>query len=67
MSKYKGYRPQDCAKILKDNGFVHVRTGRHFVFVREGKHVSIPLVSVNQMMWKRIVKENKLVCNFRLH
>lgn len=67
MSRYKGYRVKDCAKVLKDNGFVLERTGKHFVFTREGKHISLPLVSVNEMMWKRLVKENNLVCNYRLH
>ena len=53
-----------CRKILIKNGFSKVVNTKsdHIKFYNDsGKHVSIPCKkTVNDMMWKRLVKENNL-------
>lgn len=56
-----------CKKILVKNGFSKIVKGRsdHIKFYnKQGQHVSIPCKKVvNDMMWKRLVKENNLKAN----
>lgn len=53
-----------CKKVLIRNGFSKIVTTKsdHIKFYNNsGKHVSIPCKkTVNDMMWKRLVKENNL-------
>ncbi len=53
-----------CKRILVDNGFSKIVNGRsdHIKFYNsKGKHICIPCKKVvNDMMWKRLVKENNL-------
>ena len=63
---HKSYRLSDCQKCLAENGFEFVRHGKHFIYKRGDRHISLPR-TVNVMMWKRLVKENNLSVNFRLH
>lgn len=56
-----------CKKILIQNGFSKIVNGKsdHIKFYNnQGKHISIPCKKVvNDMMWKRLVKENNLIAN----
>lgn len=51
-------------KILKNNGFDRIKknSSDHVKFYNnKGKHVSIPKKrNVNNMLWRRLVKENNL-------
>lgn len=60
--KAKRFSEREMKQILKDNGFVLDRTkGGHAIYVRNGKHISIPNGrQPNQMMFQRLVKENDL-------
>lgn len=46
--------------ILKNNGFSFSRQkGDHFIYIRNGKHVSIPK-SIKSVVALRLIKENNL-------
>lgn len=48
-------------RVLMRNGFEYVRTkGDHVIYKRDGKTVSITCCHLNEMLWKRIIKENNL-------
>lgn len=59
----KQYTQRSFIKIVQKNGYVYNRhNGDHAIYVKEGKHISIPhkLVSV---IARRLIKENKLDIN----
>lgn len=59
--KRKDYSTREMKKILKKNGFEHERSsGGHDIYKRG--NATVPLnVHMNQMVWLRIMKENRLV------
>ena len=56
-----------CKRILIKNGFSKIVNGKsNYIkfYNNSGKHVCIPRKKiVNDMMWKRLVKENNLKAN----
>ena len=48
-------------KILKNAGYVHTRTkGSHEMWSKNGNTISVPSVSLNPMIARRLIKENNL-------
>ncbi len=61
----KQYNPREAEKLLKNNGFIAIRTnGSHRVYSNGKRSVCIPIVKLNPMLFRRIIKENNLVWLF---
>ena len=61
----KQYTQRTFIKIVQKNGYTYSRhNGDHAIYVKDGKHISIPhkLVCV---IARRLIKENKLNINYK--
>lgn len=57
----KQYTNKEFEKLLKENGFVYIRTkgSHHIYYNNSGKHISIPK-TLNSVIARRLCKENNL-------
>jgi predicted RNA binding protein YcfA (HicA-like mRNA interferase family) len=61
----KQYTQREFIRIIQRNGFTYNRhSGDHAIYVRDGKHLSIPQ-KLNSVIARRLVKENNLVTEFK--
>jgi len=60
--KYQVYSEREFERILKNNGYTLVRqTGTHKIWAKEGcLNITVPQ-SLNPMIIRRLIKENRLV------
>lgn len=61
----KQYTQREFIKIVVKNGFYYARhNGDHAIYVKNGKHISIPH-RLECVIARRLIKENKLETNFK--
>ena len=59
------YTSREFIKIVEFNGFYYGRhNGDHAIYVRDGKHISIPH-RLESVIALRLIKENKLETNLK--
>lgn len=59
------YTQKEFIRIVKRNGYSYSRhNGDHAIYVRDGKHISIPQ-RLESVIARRLIKENKLETNFK--
>lgn len=59
------YTQKEFIRIVKRNGYSYSRhNGDHAIYVRDGKHISIPH-RLESVIARRLIKENKLETNFK--
>ena len=57
----KIYTRKEIISIIHNNGFTYERSnGGHDIYVKQGKHISIPRNEVNPMIWRRLMRENDI-------
>lgn len=61
----KQYTQKEFIRIIKRNGFSYDRhKGDHAIYVREGRHISIPH-KLECVIARRLIKENNLDINIK--
>lgn len=61
----KQYTSIEFIRIAIKNGYVYSRhNGDHAIYVKNGKHISIPK-RLNSCIARRLIKENNLNLNFK--
>lgn len=59
------YTQKEFIRIVKRNGYSYSRhNGDHAIYVRDGKHISIPY-RLESVIALRLIKENKLETNLK--
>lgn len=59
------YTQKEFIRIVKRNGYSYSRhNGDHAIYVRDGKHISIPH-RLESVIALRLIKENKLETNLK--
>ena len=59
------YTQKEFIRIVKRNGYSYSRhNGDHAIYVRDGKHISIPH-RLDSVIALRLIKENKLETNLK--
>lgn len=59
------YTQKEFIRIVKRNGYSYSRhNGDHAIYVRDGKHISIPQ-RLESVIALRLIKENKLETNLK--
>ena len=59
------YTQKEFIRIVKRNGYSYSRhNGDHDIYVRDGKHISIPH-RLESVIALRLIKENKLETNLK--
>lgn len=57
----KQYTQKEFIRIVKKNGYVYNRyKGDHAIYIKDGKHISIPL-KLESVIARRLIKENNLI------
>lgn len=61
----KQYTQRTFIKIVQKNGYTYSRhNGDHAIYVKDGKHISIPH-KLECVIARRLIKENKLNTNYK--
>lgn len=61
----KQYTQREFIRVVKKNGFHYNRhSGDHTIYVKDGKHISIPH-RLNSVIALRLIKENNLNINIK--
>lgn len=61
----KQYTQRAFIKIVQKNGYTYSRhNGDHAIYVKDGKHISIPH-KLECVIARRLIKENKLNINYK--
>lgn len=61
----KQYTQRAFIKIVQKNGYTYSRhNGDHAIYVKDGKHISIPH-KLECVIARRLIKENKLNTNYK--
>lgn len=59
------YTQKEFIKVVKKNGFRYERhSGSHAIYIRDGKHISIPH-KLECVIARRLIKENNLNTNIK--
>ena len=57
----KQYSTRDFQRILKENGFVYLRSkGDHFTYRRDNRNLTINVVKLKPIICNRLIKEYSL-------
>lgn len=61
----KQYTQLEFIRVVRKNGFTYNRhSGDHAIYVKNGKHISIPQ-KLECVIARRLIKENNLVTNLK--
>jgi predicted RNA binding protein YcfA (HicA-like mRNA interferase family) len=61
----KQYTQREFIRIIRRNGYTFNRhSGDHAIYVRDGKHLSIPQ-KLNSVIARRLIRENNLITEFK--
>lgn len=61
----KQYTQIEFIRIVRRNGFTYNRhNGDHAIYVKEGRHISIPK-KLESVIARRLIRENNLETNFK--
>jgi predicted RNA binding protein YcfA (HicA-like mRNA interferase family) len=61
----KQYTQREFIRIIRRNGYTFNRhSGDHAIYVRDGRHLSIPQ-KLNSVIARRLIRENNLITEFK--
>lgn len=61
----KQYTQREFIRIVQKNGFLYSRhSGDHAIYVKNGRHISIPH-KLESVIARRLIRENNLEVNFK--
>lgn len=57
----KDYNIREFERLLANNGWIYDhQTGDHKIWIKNGRHMSVPIRKKNPMLFRRLIKENRL-------
>ena len=57
------WKYDDFVRLLANNNYFLIRQSKHMIFSNGKNNIAIPKVKPNQMVIRRLIKENDLILN----